>query len=113
MGRASSSTTTDRELLLVLKEQIDNIRSQVTTLNTRFDRLETREITNDRISNIERSLHDLQTDKLDRNEWQKSDGTSLEERIRTLENFRWWILGAQALASTVTILILHFLPPFK
>ena len=41
----------------------------------------------------------------------KQDGEQLEERVRTLENFRWWIVGGAGAAGLIGSFMGRFLHP--
>lgn len=83
----------NRELIIALRGEIVGLTQQVNSIINRFDRIENREITSDRIKNIESYIYDLQNDKLDKAIFCKDDKTKLESRITSLENWRWYILG--------------------
>lgn len=100
-----SVRTTDRELLLVLKTKLDSIGESLKLIVNRLDKVEDGEISEDRIKNLEKYVYDLQKDKLDKIVFDKSDASALEKRIRTLENFRWWIVGTSAGAGFIGNLI--------
>ncbi len=41
----------------------------------------------------------------------KNDGDLLEERVRTLENFRWWIVGGAGAAGLIGSFMGRFIHP--
>lgn len=84
---ADHFTSSDRKLLIensvltgLTRQEVAGLKSEVTT------RVET--IRTETLGIIERQ----------RQEDRQADG-KLEGRVRTLENFRWWLLGAVAFAS--------------
>ena len=75
---------TDRELLLSLREQIKYL-SKI----------------------VNESISELKADITKFIEGPRSPVWDHEQRIRRLENFRWWILGAIGAASGLASLISH------
>jgi hypothetical protein len=78
---------TDRELLLSLREQIKYLTKSVAE-----------------------SIADLKTDLTNLFKAPEGPVWDHEQRIRRLENFRWWILGAIAAAAGLSSLITKLLP---
>lgn len=76
---------TDRELLLSLREQIKYLSK-----------------------NVNGSILELKADITKFIEGPRSPVWDHEQRIRQLENFRWWILGAIASSAGLAGLISHF-----
>jgi hypothetical protein len=76
---------TDRELLLSLREQLKYLNRSFT----------------DGIAELKKDLADL---------FKAPEGPMWdhEQRLRRLENFRWWILGAIAASAGLAGLISHF-----
>lgn len=109
MANRRVSIQTDRELLFVLKTQLENLSNLIRGVSDRIDRIEHGEVSEDRIKNLEKYLYDLQTNKLDKAAFDKEDATDLEKRVRTLENFRWWIVGASSAAGLVGNIIGHLI----
>lgn len=103
---------TDRELLLTLKIQLDTIADNIIGISNRISKIEGSHITEDRMGRVESSLHDLQRDKLDKAVFDKSDASAFDVRLRTIENFKSWILGiivgTSGLTSIITGLIVKF-----
>lgn len=95
--RVDHFTFEDRERIVTLKVQFDGMRDQISDLKGLIT-AGTASAKQD-FSSFSASI--------------KVELTALELRIRALENFRWWIVGAAALMATIAHFILEYWGPAK